>query len=129
MNTDTVFRFERLAIWQKSVQFADVVYRVTGSFPAKEQYGLTSQLRRAAVSISANIAEGSSRKHNKDFSRFIEISFGSLCETISHLRIAEMQSLLTKDQYTHLYDLATELCRMLSAFRNTLGDWNTGPSE
>ncbi|MCX6344420.1 MAG: four helix bundle protein [Armatimonadetes bacterium] len=129
MKLDTVFRFERLAIWQKSVQFADIVYRVSSGFPTREQYGLTSQLRRAAVSISANIAEGSSRKHNKDFSRYIEISFGSLCETISHLRIAEMQSLLTKDQYIELYGLAAELSKMLSAFRNTLGDWNTGQSE
>ena len=118
-----MFRFERLDIWQKSVEFAGTVYKTTDSFPAKEQFGLTSQLRRSAVSISANIAEGSSRLSNKDFSRYIEIAFGSLCETVSHLYLAKQSGFLEQEQYKKLYSAAEELSKMLSAFRNTLGNW------
>lgn len=118
-----MFRFERLEIWQRSVEFAGMVCRSTDSFPAKEQYGLTSQLRRAAVSVSANIAEGSSRASGKDFSRYIEIAFGSLCETVSHLYLAKQNGFLEQDQYKRLYSTAEELSKMLSAFRNTLGKW------
>jgi four helix bundle protein len=120
-----MFRFERLDVWHKSIAFAERVYEVTRAFPPKEQYGLTSQLRRSAVSISANIAEGSSRTSDKDFSRFIEVSFGSLCETISHLRIARSQEFLAPDQFKELYNAAEELSRMLSSFRNTLGSWKS----
>jgi four helix bundle protein len=100
-----------------------MVHEATEAFPAKERFGLTSQLRRAAVSISANIAEGSSRASNKDFSRFVEIAFGSLCETVSHLHISKSQRLLSDDKFTQLYAASEELSKMLSSFRNSLGKW------
>ncbi len=68
------FRFENLAVWQKALDFADRVYDVTSQFPADERFGLTNQMRRAAVSISSNIAEGTGRMTNKDFARFVEIA-------------------------------------------------------
>jgi len=120
-----MFRFERLDVWQKSVEFAEHIYCISSSFPSKEQFGLTSQIRRSAVSISANIAEGSSRTTDKDFSRFIEIAFGSLCETVSHLRIARSQNFINSEDYKKLYTFAEELSWMLSAFRTTLGKWKT----
>jgi four helix bundle protein len=100
-----------------------MVYEATEAFPTKERFGLTSQLRRAAVSISANIAEGSSRASNKDFSRFVEIAFGSLCETVSHLYISKSQRMLSEDKFTQLYAASEELSKMLSSFRNSLGKW------
>jgi four helix bundle protein len=120
-----MFRFERLDVWQKSIDFAGMAYSITKGFPQSEQYGLTSQIRRAAVSISANIAEGASRSSDKDFSRFLEIAFGSLCETVSHLRIAREQNIISQQDYAKLYAAAEELSKMLSAFRNTLGDWKS----
>jgi len=126
MNADKdIFRFQRLDIWHRSTQFADAIYQVTESFPRKEVFGLTSQLRRAAVSISANIAEGSSRASNKEFSRFVEIAYGSLCETVSHLKIAKSQRMIVEDQFFQLWNEAQQLARMLSSFRNSLGSWKT----
>ncbi|MCE5321809.1 four helix bundle protein [bacterium] len=120
-----MFRFEKLDIWKKSIEFANLIYKSTETFPMKEQFGLTSQMRRAAVSISANIAEGSSRVSNKDFSRFIEIAYGSLCETLSHLHIATAQSLIDVNCLERIVSEADELARMLSSFRNSLGKWKT----
>ena len=120
-----MFRFERLDVWHKSVDFARTVYEATGRFPACEQYGLTSQLRRAAVSISANIAEGSSRSSDRDFSRFLEIAYGSLCETVSLLHIAESQGFVPSEERHRLYDAAEEVGKMISAFRSSLGKWKS----
>jgi len=117
------FRFEKLGIWQKSIEYADAVYDATEAFPAKERFGLTSQLRRAAASVSANIAEGSSRASDRDFSRFVEIAFGSLCESISHLCLARRRTMVSDKDYSHLYGAAQELSKMLSSFGNTLGQW------
>ena len=69
-----MFGFEKLEVWQKAIDFADTVYLVTRHFPADERFGLTNQMRRAAVSISSKIAEGSARISKKDFARFIEIA-------------------------------------------------------
>jgi four helix bundle protein len=68
-----MFRFEKFEVWQMAIEFADGIYRVTSKFPADV---LTSQMRRASVSISSNIAEGSSRSSDRDFSRFVEMSYG-----------------------------------------------------
>src|SRR3954467_137693 len=72
-----MFNFEKLEVWQKAIDFADLVYVDTRSFPNDERFGLTNQMRRAAVSISSNIAEGCSRGSKADFRRFIEIATGS----------------------------------------------------
>jgi hypothetical protein len=69
-----MFTFERLDVWQKAIGFADLVYNQTRHFPPEERFGLTNQMRRAAVSISSNIAEGTSRMSQTDFARFIEIA-------------------------------------------------------
>jgi four helix bundle protein len=71
-----MFNFEKLDVWQEAIQFADLVYELTGDFPNDERFGLTNQMRRAAVSISSNLAEGSSRISRIDFSRFVEIATG-----------------------------------------------------
>ena len=78
-----MFNFEKLDVWQEAIQFADLVYELTGNFPDEERFGLTNQMRRAAVSVSSNIAEGSSRVSRIDFARFVEIATGSLFEVVS----------------------------------------------
>ncbi len=122
-----MFRFERLDVWHRSVAFANMVYEVTKAFPRTETFGLTSQIRRSASSVSANIAEGSSRGSDKDFSRFVEIAYGSLCETVSHMSIAKTQGFTSAADYDRLYHESEDLARMLASLRNTLGDWKTLP--
>jgi four helix bundle protein len=82
-----MFNFEKLEVWQKAVSYADFVYLVTRPFPADERFGLTNQIRRAANSISSNIAEGSSRPP-ADFAKFLTYAAGSLYETITQAVIA-----------------------------------------
>ncbi|MCA9077615.1 MAG: four helix bundle protein [Planctomycetaceae bacterium] len=84
-----MFRFQKLDVWQRAIRLSNRVYELTKTFPNEERFGLTSQMRRTAVSIAANIAEGSGRVSDRDFARFLEIAYGSLMETLSHAVIAE----------------------------------------
>src|SRR6266851_5353612 len=93
--TQTMFKFEKLDVWQKAIDFADLVYDLSRAFPSDERFGLTNQMRRAAVSVSSNIAEGSARISNADFARFIEIATGSLFEVVSKSTIAKRQGYLS----------------------------------
>lgn len=120
-----MFNFEKLEVWQKAIQFADQIYRITRTFPEDERFGLTSQLRRAAVSISSNIAEGSSRTSRPDFARFIEIATGSLFEVVSQTRIALNESFLSQAQHDEIYTAAEEQGKMLSGLRKSL----VGPQQ
>src|SRR6266566_471331 len=109
-----MFNFEKLDVWQKAIDFADLIYNETRAFPGEERFGLTNQLRRAAVSISSNIAEGSSRSSKTDFARFTEIAAGSVFEAVSQAFIARRQGLFSEDQFRKIYTAAEELSRMLS---------------
>jgi len=115
-----MFRFEKLDVWQKAVDFADGIYAMTRDFPAEERFGLTSQMRRAAVSISSNIAEGSGRASNKDFAHFVEISYSSVMEVISQAQIAFRQNFLKENDRATLYRSGEELARMLSGLKASL---------
>ena len=115
-----MFRFEKLDVWQKAIEFADSVYDASREFPSDERFGLTSQTRRAAVSISSNIAEGSGRFSDKDFAHFVEIAYGSLMEVTSQTQVAVNQSFLRPQTRDELYQRAEELARMLSGLRSSL---------
>ena len=115
-----MFGFEKLDVWHKAIEFADVVYSCTRRFPSDERFGLTNQMRRAAVSISSNIAEGSSRNSRKDFARFIEIAAGSLYEVISQAYIGRNQGFLKCEEFEIIYAAADEQSRMLSGLRRSL---------
>lgn len=115
-----MFNFEKLDVWQKAIDFADLIYNKTRAFPPDERFGLTNQLRRAAVSISSNIAEGSSRSSKGDFARFVEIATGSVFEVVSQAFIAQRQSLLNENEFRQIYTDAEELSRMLSGLRKSL---------
>jgi four helix bundle protein len=80
--------FRKLEVWQKTQKLVSSVYKLTGAFPSTERYGLTSQMRRAAVSVSANLAEGCGRMGDIELRRFVRISLGSLSELECHLLLA-----------------------------------------
>lgn len=86
--------FRELKIWQKGVDLAVQVYKATASFPREEMYGITSQIRRAAVSIPSNIAEGAGRNSSPDFVRFLSMAYGSSCELETQLIIAQKLSFI-----------------------------------
>tara|TARA_R110002049_G_scaffold308819_1_gene514224 strand:- start:25282 stop:25635 length:354 start_codon:yes stop_codon:yes gene_type:complete len=113
-------RFKELEIWKRSRLFCADIYAMTSNFPDTEKFGLTNQLRRASVSIPSNIVEGSSRKSNKDFSRFLEITLGSAYEIETQLLIAFDLKFTSEKE---LYILNTELeaiIKMISKFKSTL---------
>ena len=115
-----MFNFEKFDVWQKAIDFADLVYNRTRDFPADERFGLTNQMRRAAVSVSSNIAEGTSRISQTDFARFIEIATGSVFEVVSQSFIGRRQGFLTEEGFRALYSAADEIGRMLSGLRKSL---------
>ncbi len=115
-----MFHFEKLEVWQKAIDFADLVYTDTRSFPSDERFGLTNQMRRAAVSISSNLAEGASRHSKTDFARFVEIANGSVFEVVSQAFVAKRQGFFGNDQFQLLYQAAEEQSRMQSGLRKAL---------
>ena len=115
-----MFNFEKLAVWHKAIDLADLTYGCTRHFPPDERFGLTNQMRRAAVSISSNIAEGTSRNSQTDFGRFIEIATGSVFEVISQAFVARRQGVLNEKNFRAMYAAAEEVGRMLSGLRKSL---------
>lgn len=95
-------RFKDLEIWKKSRVFCSSIYEITSNFPESEKFGLTNQLRRVSVSIPSNKAEGSSRKTNKDFSRFLQIALGSAYEIETQLLIAFDLKFMTENELNKL---------------------------
>ena len=96
-----------------------MVHELTGDFPDEERFGLTNQMRRAAVSISSNIAEGSSRASRTDFARFIEIATGSLFEVVSQTTIALRRKTIAQNDYNRIYAAAEKQSKMLSGLRRS----------
>jgi four helix bundle protein len=120
MCNPAMFNFEKLDVWQKAIDFADLVYKHTRCFPADERFGLTNQMRRAAVSISSNIAEGTSRMSQTEFVRFIEIATGSVFEVISQAFVGRRQGFLNEENFRVMYAVVEEVGRMLSGLRKSL---------
>ena len=114
------FKFEKLEIWQESIQFVNDIYAMSKKLPKAEQFGLTSQLNRAAVSISVNIAEGAGRNSDADLSRFIQISIGSLNEVVTLLHICLNQKHIDKDTFDGFYTRCEYLSKKMYSFRNYL---------
>jgi four helix bundle protein len=115
-----VFNFEKLETWQKAVAFADLVYETTRDFPADERFGLTNQMRRAAVSVSSNIAEGSARNSKADYARFLEVATGSLFEVVSQSFVGRRRGFLSEGDFKKLYVAAEEQGKMLSGLRRSV---------
>ncbi|MBI2062142.1 MAG: four helix bundle protein [Candidatus Yanofskybacteria bacterium] len=97
------YRFENLEAWQLGKKFTSEIYKTTEKFPKNELFGLTNQLRRAAVSVVLNIAEGSERKSDPEFRRFLRISIGSLSEVVTGLYVALDLGFVNKKEFDKLY--------------------------
>ena len=113
------FSFEKLLVWQKSRVLAGEIYKLTLKFPKEELFGMTSQIRRCSVSIPSNIAEGSSRKTNKDKARFSEIAFGSALELVNQLIIALDLNYISENDYTEIRIKIQELTFLINALHKS----------
>lgn len=109
-----------LIVWQKSIDLTVLIYKLTEKFPKEELYGLVMQMRRSAVSVASNIAEGRSRKTRKDFIQFLRIAYGSVAELETQLIIAQKLE-KTKDlNYSKVNELLLEVSKMLNAMISKL---------
>jgi four helix bundle protein len=112
--------YKELEVWQLAMDLAEQCYKVTRTYPKEELFGLTSQIRRAAASIPANIAEGQGRDHTKEFLNHLSIARGSLMELETHLMLSQRVSLLKKESLDPLLVLTDRISRMLSGLRKAL---------
>ncbi len=108
--------FRDLLVWQKSMTLVTEIYLLTNFFPKDEVYGLTSQIRRSAISIPSNISEGYGREGNKDYLKFLNIAISSLFEIQTQLEIAYNLKYLNEIQFNKIYEDSKEIERMLSSF-------------
>jgi len=113
------FNFEDLDVYNKAIGVVSDIYLLTKAFPKEEMFGLTSQLRRAAVSIPSNIAEGSSRS-KKEFSRFIDVARGSVFECVTMLQISFKQGYINSEKSDDLKNKLTDLSKMLSGLKRSI---------
>lgn len=114
-----IYSFEKLVVWQLSRKFAGEVYLVTKDFPKEEKFGITSQIRRSALSVPTNIAEGSARISGKEKARFTEIAYGSMIETLNHFIIAVDLDFLEEKTLNQLRPRIEEILKKLSALRRS----------
>ena len=112
--------FKELLVWQKSINFVTEIYQVTNDFPKDEMYGLTSQIRRASISIPSNIAEGNSRRSVADYLQFLKIARGSCAEVETQLIIAQNLKFLSQEHYLKLNQNIIEISKMLNGLINSL---------
>ena len=114
------FKFERLIIWQKSMDFGEEIHSLSDTFPQKEIYNLTSQIKRAGDSIALNIAEGSILQSNAEFKKFLGYSIRSLAEVVTCLYKAERRKYCDREKFNKLYNDSFNLMNQIIAFRNQL---------
>jgi four helix bundle protein len=113
-------QFRDLLVWQKSMRLVEAVYQATRSFPKEEMFGLAGQMRRAAVSVPSNIAEGQGRDSEKSFAQFLNQAMGSLYELETQLELACNLGMMVRETMDRLQEDAAEIARMLHGLRGTL---------
>jgi four helix bundle protein len=116
--------FRNLAVWQKAHSLTLQIYQTSASFPREEMFGLTSQLRRSAASMGANISEGCGRSSDADFARFLQIAFGSACETEYHLVLARDLHMISDELRARLQNELIEVKRMLASLMSRVRGGN-----
>ena len=112
----TMRNFRKFEIWQRAIAFTKNIYIVTNGFPDHEKFGLTSQVRRASVSIASNIAEGASRRTDIDFSRFLQIAIGSCFEVETQIVLAKEIGYIDNKQYEKFIDELTIMQKQINLF-------------
>ncbi|MBI1871667.1 MAG: four helix bundle protein [Chlamydiae bacterium] len=113
-------QFEKLEVWKQGMELTKKIYQITLEFPREEQYGLTSQLRRASVSVPVNIAEGKGRFHKKEFIQFLFIARGSLYELMTLIRVAEELTYLKRERVEELRTMMGQITGMINALIETI---------
>lgn len=116
----TVNSYKDLKVWQRSIQFCKSLYKLTSDFPKEELYGLTAQIRRCAISIPSNIAEGHARNYTNDYIRFISIALGSVAELETQLILAIELNYAKKEQTKELLTELSEIGKMLNGLKKSL---------
>ena len=112
--------YRELTVWQKSIDWVEQIYQASKSFPPEERFGLTSQIRRAAVSVPSNVAEGAARSGTREFLQFLSVASGSLAEVETQLILAQRMNMLTEAEYEALMQEADELGWMLGGLKRSL---------
>ena len=112
--------FKDLLVWQKSMELVTDIYKITSDFPSKEKYGLVSQLRRSAISIPSNIAEGNSRRSAADYSQFVKIARGSVAELETQIIISKNLKFIDKEKHEALNLKVIKISKMLNGLINYL---------
>ena len=112
--------FKELKTWQEGIDLVLEIYQTTGSFPNEEKYGLTSQMRRCAVSIPSNIAEGAGRSTDKSFSHFLDISYGSICELETQMIISLKLGFISNEQFKEIEIRLHRVQKMIFNFKKVL---------
>jgi len=112
-------QYKKLKVWQKSMSLSLMVYDITKDFPKEEKYGLTQQIRRSAVSVPSNIAEGAGRISVKEFKYFLRVSYGSICELDTQLMIASKLGFINKEDYYLLIKQLNEIQKMTYSLSNS----------
>lgn len=114
------FGFEKLEVWQDAKELAVLIYRITAKFPPEEKYGLASQLRRAAISVSSNIAEGSARSTAKNQAHFYTMAYSSLMEVLSQLLVAFDLKLISDQELSGIRPQVEKVSNKLNALRKAI---------
>jgi four helix bundle protein len=115
-----VKNFRELIVWQKALDLVEETYKASKSFPKDEIYGLTSQIRRAVVSIPSNIAEGQGRDTSREFRHYLSIAYGSLCEVQTQIFIAPRLTYMKEEQVIRLLSMTDEVARLINGLSNSL---------
>lgn len=113
------FSFEKLTAWQKARELAHEIYKVTKTFPKEEQFGIISQMRRCAISIASNLAEGSGRNSMLDKARFSEIAFGSALELLNQLILSYDFEFIAEDKYSKIREKIAEVTLLIDGLRKS----------
>ena len=114
--------YKDLNIWKRSIELVKNIYEISNSFPKEELYVLTSQLRRTAISIPSNIAEGFSRFHNKEYRQFLYIALGSCAELETQMIIANYLKYLNDDKFNDIINESEVICKMISNLIKKIND-------
>jgi four helix bundle protein len=114
------FKFEKLIIWEKAMEYGESIFQLSSKFPKEETYNLSSQIRRAVDSIALNISEGAIGQSNPEFKKFISYAIRSLAEVVTCLHKASMRNYIHEEEFKNHYDYAFNLMNMMVAFKEKI---------